>query len=164
MNLMQLAAWLESTAPATMVRESQWGFAIAVAVHLMALTVSVGVVIWWDMRLLGVRMRSVPVTQVYRRLMPIAFAGFVIMAASGLLLLAGYATAAYGNLYFRVKMAALVLAAVNAAVYHRVTERTVVNWDQGVRPPLGARFAGITSVVLWISVIFAGRMMSYTMF
>lgn len=162
-----LESWfaaLENTSAGTLIRESLWGFPIAVACHLIGLTVSAGIVVWWDLRLLGVSMSDVPVSTVYRRLMPIAFAGFVVMFVSGGFLLAGYATAAYGNVYFRMKMVALLLAAVNAAVYHRITERTLGLWDAGVRPPLGARIAGLTSLGLWTAAILAGRMMSYTMF
>jgi hypothetical protein len=159
-----LFAALEHTSAGALIRESQWGFQIAVAFHLIGITVSAGIVAWWDLRLLGVSMSDVPVSTVYRRLMPIAFGGFLVMFVSGGFLLAGYATAAYDNVYFRMKMVALLLAAVNAAVYHRITERTVGQWDTGTRPPLGARLAGLTSLGLWTAVILAGRMMSYTMF
>ena len=46
----------------------------------------------------------------------------------------------------------------------RVTERRIERWDEAARPPLSARMAGLTSVLLWTGVIMAGRMMSYTMF
>lgn len=86
------------------------------------------------------------------------------MFISGGMLLAGFATAAYGNLYFRIKIAALLLAGVNALIYHRVTERGIAGWDHGARPPGPARLAGLASIFLWAVVIMAGRMMSYTMF
>ena len=73
------------------------------------------------------------------------------------------ATAAYDNLYFRIKVAAMVLAAVNAFVYHRFTERRIAEWDAGA-PPGGARLAGLVSICVWLVVIVSWRMMSYTMF
>ena len=63
----------------------------------------------------------------------------------------------------RIKMAAMVLAAVNALAYHRFTERRIAQWVAGV-PPSGARAAGLVSICVWAIVIVAGRMMSYTMF
>ena len=59
------------------------------------------------------------------------FTGFAMMMISGVMLFAGFATAAYENVYFRIKVAAMVLAAVNAFVYHRFTERRIVEWDAG---------------------------------
>jgi len=52
-----------------------WGFPILVAIHIIGLVFSVGIVVWLDLRLLGVSMTGVPVSRVYRRLMPLAFAG-----------------------------------------------------------------------------------------
>ncbi len=164
MSLLQLAEWFEATAAGVMVRESAWGFPILVAVHLLGLSSSVGLLVWFDLRLLGVSMPRVPVSTVYRRLMPWILAGFIVMFVSGGLLLAGFATAAHGNFYFRVKVAAILLAGLNAAVYHVVTERHIAQWDAGVRPAGPARVAGLASILLWAIVILAGRMMSYTMF
>jgi hypothetical protein len=164
MDLFSAAEWLETTAAAVVVRESAWGFPILVAIHLFGLTLSAGIVIWFDLRLLGVSMVGQPVSQVYRRLMPLAFAGFAVMFVSGSFLLAGFATAAYGNLYFRIKAAALVLAGINALIYHRMTERRIASWDTAPRPPRAARMAGLISLAVWVVVVLAGRMMSYTMF
>jgi hypothetical protein len=86
------------------------------------------------------------------------------MFGSGAVLFAAYATAAYGSLYFRIKVAAIVLAGLNALFFHLVTERRIADWNDGVRPPLPARLAGLVSIVLWAAVILAGRMMSYTIF
>jgi hypothetical protein len=163
-DLQQFAEWLEATPPALIVRESLWGFPILVAFHLLSLTISAGIVVWFDLRLLGVSMRRQPVSQVYRRLMPIAFVGFAIAFVSGAWILAGFATNALDNVYFRIKAAALLLAGVNALVYHFITERTIATWDLTPKPPLAARTAGIVSLGVWTVVILAGRMMSYTMF
>lgn len=162
--LLRAAQWLENTAVGSLVRESAWGFPIVVAVHLFGLILSVGVLVWFDLRLLGVSMYRCKVSDVYRRLMPWALTGFAVMFVSGAVLLTGYATSAYGNLYFRIKVAALALAGLNALVYHRVTERQIRTWDEARRPALPARLAGLFSIGLWLVVILAGRMMSYTMF
>jgi hypothetical protein len=164
MSLLQMAEWLEATSAGVMVRESAWGFPVLVAIHLLGLSLSAGLLVWFDLRLLGYSMPRVPASTVYRQLMPWILAGFVVMFVSGGLLLAGFATSAYGNTYFRLKAAAIVLAGINAAVYHLVTERHIARWDAGVRPAGPARLAGLTSIVLWALVILAGRMMSYTMF
>ena len=145
-------------------RESLWGFPALVAIHIFGLAISAGTVVWFDFRLLGASMRRVPVSTVYRQLMPWAFGGFGVMFLSGSLLLSGFATAAYGNLYFRIKVSALVLAGLNALVYHAVTERTIARWNDAARPPLPARMAGLISVALWATVILAGRMMAYTLY
>ncbi len=162
--LLNLCAWLEATPAGTWVRESLYGFPILVAIHILGLTLSAGIVVWFDLRLLGISMRRVAVSTVYRRLMPWAFVGFTSMFVSGGVLLSGFAVSAYGNWYFRLKMAALLLAGVNALVYHKVTERRIAEWEFAERPPSPARLAGLLSIVLWITVIMAGRMVAYTLY
>jgi len=164
MSILAACEWLESTPVGALVRESLYGFPILVAVHILSLTLSVGTLVWFDLRLAGVSMRRYPVAPLYRRLMPWTFAGFVLMFISGLLLFTGFATKAYGNVYFRIKLAAIVLAGVNALCYHFLTERRIAHWNDAARPPLAARFAGVISIVVWTIAIMAGRMMSYTMF
>ena len=164
---MAITPWLESIEASgigVLVRESTWGFAILVATHVLGLMLSAGIVVWFDFRLLGLAMRDVPVSRVYRRLMPLAFFGFAVVFASGTILAIGYATAAYPNTFFRLKMLALVLAGINALVYHRITERAAHEWNERSELPLPAKMAGITSLALWTVVILCGRAMSYTMF
>jgi hypothetical protein len=164
MSIADLAVWLESTAVAALVRESAWGFPIVVALHIVGITLSVGMIMWFDLRLLGVVLRDTPVSRVYRGVIPWAATGFALMFVSGGMLLAAYATAAHGNVYFRVKLVALALAGLNALVYHRLAERHRAVWDEDALPPLAARAAGFASIAVWTVVILAGRMMSYTMF
>ena len=164
MSILQVCEWLEGTPVGVLVRESMWGFQILVAIHILSLTLSVGALAWFDLRLLGVSMRRIPVSEVYRRLMPWMLTAFMAMFITGALLLVGFATKAYGNMYFRIKMAAMLLAAVNALTFHFSTERRIARWNEAPRPPLPARLAGLASLLLWAVVIMAGRMMSYTMF
>ena len=49
----QLLEWLEATSIGLLVRESVWGFPIVVAIHIMGLMLSVGLLVWFDLRLLG---------------------------------------------------------------------------------------------------------------
>jgi hypothetical protein len=163
-TIFQFCQWLESTYVAVLVRESLWGFPILVAIHIIGLIFSAGIVVWFDLRLLGISMRGIPVSSVYRRLMPWAFGGFAVMFTSGGMLAAGFATSAYHNIYFLLKITALLGAGINALVYHANVERRIALWDRSAPTPLPARMAGLISIVLWATVIMAGRMISYTLY
>lgn len=164
MTILSICEWLESTWPAVLVRESLYGFQTVVAIHLLGLIFSVGALLWLDLRLMGVAMKGSRVSDLYRGIAPWFLIGFVAMFVSGTALFAGFATSAYGNLFFRIKILIIVLAGVNALVYHFTTGRTMSEWDDSPRPPLPVRLAGLSSIVFWTIVILAGRMMSYTMF
>ena len=164
MTILEVLGWLESTAVAVLVQESAYGFPLAVALHLLGLTLSVGTLIWVDLRMLGVTLPHLRLTEVYRSLAPWFLAGFAVMFASGAVLFTAFATSAYGNVYFRIKIAALLLAGINALVFHLVIERQRTTANDALRPSPAVRLAGISSIVLWATVIVSGRMMSYTMF
>lgn len=162
--MLTFCEWLEATPIGVFVREGENAFTVLVALHILALAFSVGVLLWFDLRLLGLTLTGVRVSDVYRRLIPWATMGFVVMFVTGTMLGIGYATSAYASPYFRLKMAAIALAGVNAAWYHVVTTRTAASWDIHAPPPLAARMAGAVSLALWTTVIVAGRLLSYTMF
>ena len=161
---MDTLQWLEATPLGTMVRESLYGFPIIVGLHILGIALSVGTLLWFDLRLAGVVLGTVPVRRVYRRLIPWSAAGFVMMITTGGMLFTGYAVAAVGNTFFRVKIAAMVLAGANALYYHLVTEPSAASWESDSVPPAAARRAGYVSMALWAVVILCGRIMSYTMF
>jgi len=164
MTIPGVAEWLESTSLAILIRESLYGFSIVVGLHILGLTLSVGTLLWVDLRMLGVSLKSLRVSAVYRGLAPWFLAGFALMFISGATLFTAFATSAYTNVYFRIKIVALLLAGANALAFHVVTQRPSATWDDAPRPPAAARIAGLASIVLWALVILAGRMMSYTMF
>jgi len=155
---------LELSTVGRLVNESRWGFPGIVGMHILGLALSAGTIVWFDLRLLGMALRDVPVSKVYRRLIPWAGTGFALMGITGGLLFVGYASSAFDNVYFRLKMGGIALAGLNALVFHVATTRRVEAWDGALRPPAAARLAGLFSIALWAAVIMSGRLMSYTMF
>ena len=70
----------------------------------------------------------------------------------------------YLNIFFRIKVALLVLAGVNAAVFQLTIWRSMDQWDVDPVPPLRARLAAGVSLVLWAGIVVAGRMIAYNWF
>ena len=129
----------------------------------MGLAFSVGAVLWFDLRLLGLTMRGDSVSDVFRQVQPWMFLGFFVMFVTGALLFAARASDAYLSSYFRVKLGLLMLGAVNIVLFHTTIDRRRNEWDSAVQPPARARLAGGVSLVLWFAVIAAGRIMAYNL-
>lgn len=117
-----------------------------------------------DLRLLGRTLSRVPVSEVMTRLLPWSGAGFVVMIASGTLLFYAAPLRAYENVFFRIKMAALVLALMNAWLFHLTFYRRVAEWDLDPVPPRRVRMAGGVSLALWALIMTAGRMIPYQVY
>lgn len=161
--LLRGCEWLQSTEFATSLRESGYMYPAVEGTHVLALALSVGVVMWFDLRLAGVAWKQRSVSEVFLRLRPVMFVGFALMFATGALLFSARATEAFNSFYFRTKMALLVLGGVNVVLFHLTIDRRRAEWDESQPPPLQARVAGIVSLILWFAIIAAGRIMAYNL-
>jgi hypothetical protein len=163
MPVVQYFQWIQDTQLASSFRESTYVFPIVEGIHVLALALSVGTVMWFDLRLVGVTMRGQPVSKVFGPIKPWMFTGFGIMFSSGVMLFLAHALQCYESIYFRVKAALLFMALINVVIYHLTIDRTKYEWDKAPIPPLGARMAGIISLVLWTAIIAVGRLMAYNL-
>ena len=159
MDLLQICQWIEDSQFGTAVREVY--FPYIEGTHVLALAFSVGMIIWFDLRLAGVIFRSRPVSEVFKQLRPYFMVGFPIMFITGILLFTGHATQCYASNYFRVKMVLIFLAGVNVLVFHSTVDRRREQWDKNPFPPFAARVAGAVSLFFWVSIICAGRLFAY---
>lgn len=164
MNLQPTLEWLEGTAASVAIRESLLLYPIIETTHVLMLGLFLGMIALLDLRLLGLAIRRVPVSQVAGRLLPWAFAGFALMVISGVLLFYSSPVRAAANIFFRIKIALLLLTGINALLFHVTVYRRVLEWDSDPRPPLRARAAGFCSLILWSGVVICGRMQAYNWF
>jgi len=160
-SLFELCEWLANTSWSIALHESRYAFLGVLTIHVLTLSVFVGTSLMIDLRLLGVAMIRVPASQVIERLVPWSAAGLILMMTSGALLFYAAPLVRYQNIFFRMKMATLVLALLNAWLFHRTVYRRIADWDRDAVPPRAARLAGGLSLILWVVIITAGRMMAY---
>jgi uncharacterized protein DUF6644 len=164
MSLLPFCQWLAETPWSIRLHESLYGYPLVESTHFWMLALFVGFTVMLDLRLLGWVMRRVPVSEVAQRLLPWMRVSFGLMVLTGLALFYAIPVRSYQNVFFRVKMVLLVIAGVNVFVFHSGIFKRVTSWDRDVKPPPRARLAGASSILLWISIIFAGRMMAYNWF
>ena len=117
-----------------------------------------------DLRLLGWTMRGVPVSEVTGRLLPWTRIGFAVMVITGLLIFYSSPLRYYHNIFFRLKVLLLIVAGLNAFVFHRGVHRRVAEWDLDPVSPREARAAGAVSLVAWTLIVVTGRMIAYNWF
>ncbi|MSO84019.1 MAG: hypothetical protein EXQ53_12120 [Acidobacteria bacterium] len=146
-----LSTWLRES-------ESPFAFYFVLLVHTFGLALLVGANTVIDLRLLGVQ-PAIPLAPL-KRLFGIMWLGLAINAVSGMLLLIAYPTKALTNPVFYTK-----LTLVGFAVWIMMTLKSRVFDDSHVSEAaiigLGRTLAK-WSLVLWIGVITAGRLLAYT--
>jgi len=164
MSLLAFCRWLSETRWSVALHESLWVYPLVESTHVWSLALFVGFAVLLDLRLLGLSLRRVPASEVARRLLPWMIAGFVLMVVTGLLLFYAIPVRTYQSVFFRLKVIFLALAGVNVFLFHSGVWRRVAEWDRDPVPPKSARLAGALSLMLWIGIIFAGRMIAYNWF
>jgi len=145
-------------------RESLWMYPIIETAHVLGLCLFVGTAWLWDLRLLGLTLRRVPVSHLSAQVLPWTVAGFVLMAVSGLGLVFSEPLRFYSNVFFRIKLVLLALAGLNAVMFHRTVGRRKDEWDLSPIVPWRARLAGALSLGIWSAVIVSGRLIAYNWF
>ena len=151
--------WLETSRLAALMRESLWTYPIVEIVHIVGFVILVGAAVMFDLRLLGVS-RALPASLMARHHLPWARAALILVVPSGFLMFIAHATEFAENPAFRLKLLFLVLAGLNALVFHRGAFRSVGGWESSA-VPVTARAAAVASLLLWIGVIAAGRLLAY---
>jgi hypothetical protein len=163
-SLLHFVEWLASTPWSIALHESLHVYPLIESTHVLTLALFVGLAIMLDLRLLGLTLRHVPVSEVTARLLPWTKAGFVIMFITGVLLFYAIPVRTYQSIFFRAKVAMLILAGLNVWLFHSRVEQRVADWDLAPVTPVAARMAAIVSLTLWAGIVIAGRMIAYNWF
>jgi uncharacterized protein DUF6644 len=161
-GLFRFFEWLGTTSWSVALHESRYVFLLVLMIHVLTVSVFVGTALMIDLRLLGKAMTHVPVSQVVTRLVPWSEAGFFVMVVTGTLLFYAAPLTRYENVFFRLKMAALAMAVMNAWVFRRTLYRRIGEWDLDPVPPRRVRIVGALSLALLAVIITTGRMMAYS--
>jgi hypothetical protein len=156
-----ICQWLEQTGVGTSIRESLWLFPIIETVHIFGIILLVGATSILDLRLMGLTFRDESVSKLAERFIPWALVGFIIQVITGFLLFSSEATKMYVNLGFQIKMVLIIIAGINALIFHAVAYKSVGTWENDRVGPLSARAAGLISILLWFGIVAAGRWIAY---
>jgi hypothetical protein len=149
--------WLAATENSTALRESLFMYPLVESSH-------VGLTVMFDLRLLGLALTRVTVSDMANRILPWVRAGFAVMVATGVLLFYAIPVRTYQSVWFRGKVIMLVLAAINIWYFHYRVYPSVETWDTDAKLPWQARRAGLASLILWGGIIVAGRFIAYNWF
>ncbi|MEQ1759402.1 MAG: DUF6644 family protein [Vicinamibacterales bacterium] len=157
--LWSLVHAIEATAVHDIVSRSTWMWAVLESLHFIGLSVLIGTVGMFDLRLLGFA-RGVSVVALHR-LIPLGIAAFALNATTGMLFLSGFPDQYIFNAAFRVKMALVLLAGVNVLFFYGRVFRRLESLRPDEQPPLAARIVGGVSLSCWIGVMCAGRLLTF---
>ncbi len=157
-----LLVWLEGSALGHAMRNAGvWTYGIVNLTHILGVSSLFGSVLVLDLRLIGL-WRRVPLGAIARPTVPIATAGFIVAATSGVCLITTNGSEYVGNPFLLIKFPAIFLGVVNVAILSRLPAwkaretREVTESEQRVLSVFGA-----ISLLSWLTAIGAGRLIGY---
>jgi len=184
MELDGLLTWLYETAMASSIRENDWQFPMIESIHVLAVTVFLGSIIWVDLRILGVAYKDRSLRRFTKELLPITWVMFVVAVVSGFALFASNAVNYSHNIYFQLKILLLVLAGINMIVFQMWFSTRIEAYDPShvarlnseqlaslgrIRQKLheisffwSGKWSALLSILIWVTVIALGRWIGFS--
>jgi hypothetical protein len=126
--------------------------------HIFGFVLLVGSIVALDLRLLGFG-RAIAIRPMAQLLLPLSRFGFVLAIGMGFLLFSADASHVVKNPAFQAKAALIAAALVNVAIAHALFWRDAGQW--GDHASVGAKATALISIVLWLGVVCAGRLIAY---
>ena len=160
MSLLTFLNWLGNSAWAISLKQSALLFPLVEGSHILSLSLSVGMIMVMDFRLLRLSFRSQPAALIYEQLLPWATAGFGIAFLTGALLFSTTRCMHMATVSSASKYCCWYFAGINALVFHFRYYPKMAQWDLAVTPA-GARIVAALSLLFWLGVIVCGRTMAY---
>ncbi len=129
-----------------------WAYPALEIVHIVGIALLVGNLVLLELRVFG-RGAALPVADLARLSLTLAFCGFALVGASGLLMFATQPQELIANRAFTLKMGLILLAAGNAVAFH--LRGSLQRLDTTARALM------LVSTGLWLAVITCGRWIAY---
>ena len=154
MTVPEFMQWLSTSPVANAMNGPEWAFPVVESLHFIGFAFLIGTIAIVDFRMLGLAMRRQPVAQLAADLAPWTRIGLAMMLITGPMMFSADAVTYSVNPSFRLKMIFLVVAILYNFTLHRMAVRSE-------KPGVAGTLAAIASLLLWTSVLGAGRMIAF---
>ena len=154
---MGFLTWLKESPPILWARGSDWPYPILLCLHAVGMATLVGIAIVVALRTFGAA-SGIPVAALERP-MRLAWAGFLVNAASGVLLFTLDGPAYMQNAAFLIKMGLVFAGGLCLFALWRTLRAQPVD----APAPGGTRVLAAITLAIWAGAIISGRLIAYVM-
>jgi hypothetical protein len=154
-----LVSTLASARPIGKFMHTRWAWPAAESIHFIGLSMLIGMIFLFDLRLLGMAKR-IPIAALHK-LVPWGVLGYVDNLLSGSFFLMAEPDQYIYNPAFHFKMLFMGLAGLNMMAFYLTTSRRTMGPGAGDETPRAAKMIAATSLCLWIAIIVCGRLLTF---
>jgi hypothetical protein len=152
-------AWLEGSQYSAWVRGELWGWPLALTVHAFGTALVIGFIFIISLRLLGL-FETIPYASLHR-LFPVIWVALVLQFLSGFTLWMTKPTQYVADGAFVLKFLLVIVGIILTLSFSGTIKREAASWEAaGAVSSRGVKFVA-ASLLLWCSVLVAGRLTAY---
>ena len=136
-----------------------WAWPITESVHFVGLSLLIGTVGLFDLRMLGF-VKSISLSGLHK-LVPLGVLGYLTNVLTGSMFFVSDTSQYLYNPAFQLKVLCMLIAGVNMTVFYATTARAVKAIPDAADAPLSAKVIACISLGSWIGVISFGRLITF---
>lgn len=138
---------------------TQWGWPFVESLHFVGLTLLLGTVGLFDLRLMGLG-NGISIRALHA-LVRFGVAGFALNVVTGFMFIVSDPGQYVYNPAFQIKVMAMIVAGINLAVFYSVMANKVRALSDADAVPVPARLIALVSLSCWCVVIAGGRLITF---
>ena len=150
---------IEGSAVNAWILASPWAWPIMEILHFFGLSLLLGSILIFDLRLAGF-FRRIDI-RAARSLLPLSVLGFAINFVTGTLFFIGDPARYSANVGFLWKMTLVVIAGLNVLLFLWKVAPSMERWQPDQDTPLIAKGIAWISLGTWVGVLLLGRLIPY---
>jgi Family of unknown function (DUF6644) len=156
-----LCVWIDATPLSQWMQVTNWVVPTVQTVHILAIAVIASSAFMIDLRLIGLFWADRPMKQVTSRFLPLVWWPLLVLFVTGVIMVISEPSRSLKNPAFQLKMALLIAAVVVTGLFQFLQRRNTKFGDLRKGPRAAAISVAVVSMLLWASIIFAGRWIAY---
>jgi len=161
LTLNEICHRIDQTALSQSIQAAGWVVPAVQTIHILAIAVVASSALMIDLRLIGVFWASRPIEAVTARFLPLVWWPLLILLATGIIMITAEPARSLKNPAFQLKMALLIAALIVTWLFQFFQRRNAAFGDLRSGPRAAATTLAVVSMLLWSSIIFAGRWIAY---
>lgn len=156
---MWLVRWFATFKTVSAFMQTKYGWPAAESIHFIGLSLLVGTIFLFDLRLLGMA-KGIPIG-VLHKLVPWGLLGYGLTVVTGIMFLMTEPDQYIYNPSFHLKMLFMAVAGFNALAFYVTSYRRVTALGAPADVPRLAKLIAAASLCLWLGVIVSGRLLTF---
>jgi hypothetical protein len=160
MTLTEICHLIDQTALSQWIQVAGWVVPTVQTIHILAIAVVASSALMIDLRLVGVFWANRPVEAVKARFLPLIWWPLLVLLTTGIIMIIAEPARSLKNPAFQLKMGLLIAALVVTWLFGFLHRRNAAFGDV-TGPRAAAVTLAVVSILLWSSIIFAGRWIAY---